>query len=129
MNAILLLPLYISWHYSRALRDLVRVCKNFIVFIYNFFSIHLLLFSLFAPLQRMTENYREGVHPEEFFNTLIVNTIMRFVGAVARLIVIVFGICALCMGIVGIILGCVLWLFLPFITFFLLAWGCIQLIM
>ena len=76
----------------------------------------------------MNEGYPKGADIGAFFNTLIVNTIMRFIGALARIVIIIFGLMTLMVTIVFIILASILWIFLPFLTAFLVGWGCVQLV-
>ena len=121
MNIFAILPYYVSWHYSVAISDLLRIWKDFLVFIYNFFSIKDLALSLFSPWQRMQEGLRKGYGLEELFGAIIVNTIMRLVGAVVRLIFIVLGVVLIVAGLfLGLGVLC-LWLTLPFVFVYLLT--------
>jgi hypothetical protein len=115
------LPEYFSWHYGRALRELKELCGNVLAFIYHFFSIPILLRTLFAPWHRLNEGYKGGFDPGSFVETFIFNTLMRFVGALFRLLFIVIGIgCLVASFIAGIILF-FFWLILPaaIIVFFI----------
>ncbi len=120
MHVFLALPYYLAWHYSEALNDMRKIWKNFFVFLFNFFSIFLLIRTLFSPWHRMQENYGRI---EDFFGNLIVNTLMRLVGAVIRLIFII-------MGVVSVLLCAVLglavlafWLVLPFLLIYTFLQG------
>ena len=126
MGFILILPYYLKWHYSQAFLDLKNIWKNFLVFLYNFFSIHTLLFSLFSPWQRMKENYsKNDLSFEGTVGNLIVNIIMRLVGAVVRLLFIVIGIVSIILCLVlGVIIFCA-WILLPFIIFYSISQGLI----
>jgi hypothetical protein len=86
---------YVLWHYSRGIVDLLRVWSNFLWFFYHFFSIPLLLRTLFSPFQRLDESYKKGLDLEAFFTTLGVNIIMRIIGAMIRLFMIALGVLAL----------------------------------
>lgn len=127
-SALRLVPQYILWHYSRALVDLTTNWKNFLWFLYHFFSIPLLVKTLFAPWERMDEAYRKGFDPESFFSTLVVNTVMRVVGAFMRSAIIIFGLISLVIGLVGGVFIIVLWLLIPLIVIGLLILGGINLI-
>lgn len=120
MHVFLALPYYLAWHYSEALNDMRKIWKNFFVFLFNFFSIFLLIRTLFSPWHRMQESYGRI---EDFFGNLIVNTLMRLVGAVIRLIFII-------MGVVSVLLCAVLglavlafWLVLPFLLIYTFLQG------
>ena len=127
MSILVVLPYYIAWHYSQALYDLLGIWRNFFIFIYKFFSIKDLFLTLFSPWQRMQEGLRKGFGLEELFATLVVNTIMRLVGAVVRSVVIILGIIALlvCLG-TGLLVF-LAWLLLPFLVLYLPIQGIIML--
>lgn len=119
-------PYYIVWHYSRAFSDSVRIWKNFLLFIYNFFSIKTLFLTLFSSWRRMGDTYSKGMGMSEVLSTFVLNTIMRCVGAVVRLIFIFTGIIAL---IIGVILGLAFfafWILLPAILVYLIPWGIVK---
>lgn len=120
MHVFLALPYYLAWHYTTALTDMKNIWKNFFTFIFNFFSITLLIKTLFSPWHRMAESYGKI---EDFFGNLMVNTIMRMVGAIVRLMFIVVGIFSL---LLCTILGLVIfafWLILPFLLIYTLLEG------
>jgi hypothetical protein len=82
---------YFTWHYGQAYADIYHVWLNFIWFIFNFFSINLLISTLFSPWKRMGEEYPAGFDIGRAAETWIVNILMRFVGAGTRFIVICVG--------------------------------------
>jgi hypothetical protein len=82
---------YLSWHYGQAYRDIYHVWMNFLWFCFNFFSINELFGSLLEPWKRMGEEYPKGLDLAKIAQTLIVNILMRFVGAMVRLLVIAIG--------------------------------------
>lgn len=120
MHVFLALPYYISWHYSTAISDMKNIWKNFIIFLYSFFSLSLLIKTLFSPWHRMTENYDRI---EDFFGNLVVNTMMRLVGVVVRLIFILLGIISIGLCIVFGIIAFALWLALPFLLIYTILQG------
>jgi hypothetical protein len=127
MDFILIFPSYVRWHYSRGLRDSVRLWRTFLTFIYDFFSIPLLLANLFSPWQRMSDEHRKGESVGDMAFTLIFNVIMRAVGFVMRAIFIIAGIIGLVVGtVVGIVLLAA-WIMLPVIIAYLLLIGMRQL--
>lgn len=91
MKPLILAHSYVIWHYGRAYRDMLAVWGNLLWFIFNFFSIFMLLGTLFQPWKRMGEGYPKGFDPGGWASAVIVNTLMRVVGAVARGILILFG--------------------------------------
>lgn len=89
----MLLGEYLSWHYSLGIVEFARAWKNIHWFLFYYFSIPILLASLFAPFHRIQERRTRGFDPQNWFEVFIVNSMMRIVGAVVRLIVITVGLC------------------------------------
>ncbi len=114
---------YTLWHYSRAPRDILRIWMNFLWFFYNFFSIPLLLLSLFAPWERMDESYKKGLDLGAIGETIIVNMLMRIVGFVVRIFTIALGTTALIAVFVGGLAFFLFWLMAPVMLVALLAIG------
>jgi|AntRauTorcE11897_2_1112592.scaffolds.fasta_scaffold01191_2 hypothetical protein len=104
---------YSFWHYTSAIKALLSHVRNFFVFVWNFFSIPGLLVTLFSPWQRLRESYDKGFDVKEKLATLLVNTIMRLVGAFIRIVMVVFGIVALVLYSVLALFLIVTWLLLP----------------
>lgn len=90
----LLVPIYFLWHYTVAIKNLLRVWRNFILFFYHFFSIGLLLSSLLAPWHGLLVHRGRGFDIGEFFRVAAENAISRGVGAWARSVVITIGLLA-----------------------------------
>lgn len=104
---------YAAWHYSRALTDYMRVWSNVMWFLFNFFSVPLLLKTLFAPFHRLDEHYRKGFYPSDWANTFILNMLMRVVGAFVRLMIILMGLTTLALACVAGVVVFAVWLLAP----------------
>ncbi len=104
---------YFAWHYTRGIADLFRVMGNFLWFLYHLFSIPVLAKTLFSPWRREGEAYKGGFHVEAFFETFVVNTIMRVVGFLVRGSVIIFGLGVLIIALVIAIAVLISWIVLP----------------
>lgn len=115
MNFLLIIPYYFSWHYGRSLTDYFKVWNNLIWFLWNFFSIKVLFKTFFMPFERLKETYTGNLDIENFLTSIIVTTLMRIVGMVARTAIIVSGLITIIIFIVGGLLGFIVWLFLPLI--------------
>jgi len=114
---------YFAWHYGQAYKDIWRVWMNFIWFVFYFFSIEMLLHSLFQPWKRMGEEYPSGFAPVEILQVLVVNVLMRAVGFVVRAIVIVLGMSlVLVLSVVGAIVFAV-WTIMPVFLIMLSSLG------
>jgi hypothetical protein len=118
-----IIPRYILWHYTLGFRSAATFGGNLVRFLFNFFSIALLLKTLFAPWRRLGEGYAKGLRPGAWFETLVVNTLMRLVGAIIRLGLIVAGLAALVAGLVLAVVILIVWLLLPIIWVGLLVGG------
>lgn len=79
------------WHFTKGLFSLLVHIKHFLWFLYHFFSIKILLKTLFSPWKLEGEGYKRGFSIENFFETFVVNTLMRIVGFCIRSVVIVCG--------------------------------------
>ncbi|MBU6390285.1 hypothetical protein KGQ31_01920 [Patescibacteria group bacterium] len=113
---------YLLWHYTKALADLARIVSNYLWFIGNYFSINVLLRTLFSPWRRLAVTSGRGGE-ESFLGAFIINTIMRFVGFLVRAFTILFGALALAAVAVLGIGAFAAWLLLPVIIFFLFFAG------
>ena len=108
-----LIPTYFVWHYTIAISDLKRLEKNIIWFIFNFFSIGILLDTLFSPWKRLAKD--EGTKRPTYFSNLVVNVLMRLVGIFIRGATILFGTATLIVTIFAAVIVFLAWLFLPFL--------------
>ena len=108
--------LWFFWHFYETPKFLFGVWKNYILFALNYFSLPLLFKSLFAPWRKYKWNYPRGINVAEFFNTLISNVFSRFLGALMRIVLIIFGILFQIFVIFAGFIIFLLWLLLPFIV-------------
>lgn len=123
MPFLYLIPFYAKWHYTEGFQDLSRNWKSFIFFVLHFFSIGFLFKTWFAPFSRLNEEYKKGFNPEDFFETLAVNTLMRLVGFILRTIIIAAGLSVLLLvALIG-PLALVLWALSPIIFLVLFILG------
>ncbi|MEK7478056.1 MAG: hypothetical protein AAB645_01655 [Patescibacteria group bacterium] len=123
MSYITLFLSYWWWHYTLALFDLVRNYFNFVGWLKNFFSLGLLVRTIFAPWRRMGEKYGSIFDAEQFFGALIVNTLMRLVGSVIKSAIIVFGLLVIFLSVFIFLATLILWLAAPIIIIFLFIFG------
>jgi hypothetical protein len=82
---------YLSWQFFDVSGNILRAWRNFLKFNLNYFSIPLLLKSLFSPWRRYRMPYSRGFDIQRFFETLISNLIFRFLGLVMRSFLIIIG--------------------------------------
>jgi len=115
MHLGLILPHYISWHYARGLRDIVRHIKDFLWFFWNLFSIGELLKTFFAPFQRLGQTAPTRFDPQKMLEAFATTLVMRLLGMAMRTFFILLGLFALAALLAGGIFFLVVWLLLPFI--------------
>ena len=92
---------YLSWHYGGGTKEFLKAWFNIHWFWYHFFSIPVLINTFFKPYHRMNEGYSRGFDPQKFFETLIVNTILRIVGIMIRIVFISVGLLAQIATLIG----------------------------
>lgn len=114
---------YIRWHYSQALFDLIGIVRNFIWFFYEFFSIPLLLQTLFSPFHRLGERYTHKLDLGKIAEAFIVNTLMRLVGFLLRTFLIVIGIFFILLTFVLGLFFFIAWVLAPLLLVFLVLYG------
>jgi hypothetical protein len=113
---------YILWHYSRALINGATIWANLMWFVVHFFSIPLLLRTLFSPWKRMHEEYSRGGF-EDFMGMLVVNIMTRVVGFLTRIFVLLIGFVLLISFAIGFLVWSITWLLLPLLTVFSMLVG------
>ena len=106
---------YIKWHYNQGLKEFFGVSGNFLWFISHFFSFKLLLRNLFAPWKRLGENYEGGFDLGAFASVLVVNSLMRIVGFVTKVLVLSVGLISYILVLIFIFFIFIIWLLAPII--------------
>lgn len=104
----------LSWWYGNGLVGRFKIIKNRLQVTVDFFSISLLIRTLFAPYKQISAEQVDGsidVKIRAFFDKLL----SRIIGAVIRLFMVIFGLVALAVQTIisGIIL--IIWLVLPLV--------------
>ncbi len=115
---------YFQWHYTLAFVDIFHIWRNITTFLFNFFSIQILVKTFFSPWRRLhADRETEGFDLIDLLSTSFVNLTMRIVGALMRSMLIVIGLCAVTAVIVGGIIFFVFWILTPIIIVLLCAAG------
>lgn len=116
MSGLSFMYAYARWHYTDGISALIHNSVTIVSFIWRFFSIPTLLATLFSPWRRLQESYSGGFSIEGIENaagTLVVNALMRLVGAFVRITFVVFGLLAMIFAVVIAIAGLLMWVLLP----------------
>jgi len=103
------------WHFAEMPKFLLLVWNNYILFALNYFSLLILLKSLFSPWRRYKWQYPRGFDVGEFFSTLISNSFSRFLGALMRIILIIVGIIFQVFVVLAGLFAFLFWFLMPFI--------------
>ncbi len=126
MRVVLRKPIILQfwkWYYTRAVKGLINIWKNFIIFVQEYYSIPLLLRTLFSPWKRDVTRKPRGLDIKKLFEALAFNAISRTIGFLVRSVTIIFGlICLLGVIVLGFI-ALIVWLILPFVLIFLIIMG------
>lgn len=110
------------WIYFVAPLQFLKIWSDFIWFLYNFFSIHLLTTTLFSRWQQIGEvRHKRGF--EELFSVIVLNSLMRIVGFIIRTIVIIFGLVVILFAILFGAAAFIVWFLLPVIMVITFATG------
>ncbi len=107
--------MWLLWRFYEMPKFLFSVWRSYLLFGLNYFSIDLLLKTLFSPWRRYNWVYPKGFDIKEFFNTLVSNTFSRILGAICRMVLIIIGALAQIFIFVAGIFAIFLWLSIPFI--------------
>jgi hypothetical protein len=83
---------YIFWQFWESSKDILAGWKNFLKFGLYYFSLPLLLKTLFSPWHRYRWYYPKGFYPLEYLEVFLSNLISRVLGLILRIFLIISGI-------------------------------------
>ena len=107
-----------SWYYYGAIKNLIRIWRDFIIFVREYYSIPLLLRTLISPWKRDITRKPRGLNIKKLIETFAFNAISRSLGFFVRSITIIIGlICLIGVILLGFI-AIIIWIVLPFILAF-----------
>jgi hypothetical protein len=114
---------YVRWHYGEALVHYLRILKTWWWFVLAYFSVPLLLVTLFAPFKRSYEPHARGERIGVHIEHIVINTLSRLIGACIRLSLIIVALFLLVSLTVLGVFGYAIWLIAPGIPAFLTGAG------
>jgi hypothetical protein len=106
---------WFSWQFYEMPGFLLFVWKNYLRFATNYFSVPLLLKTFLSPWRRYSWVYPKGFDIMEIFSTFISNIFSRFIGAIIRTFLIVFGLLFQIFVLVAGLIILLFWIFMPFL--------------
>lgn len=116
MHIVFLLPEYVAWHYSKALRLLLNIISNFLWFTYHFFSIPFLIHTIFKSWVPIANKYGPHLNPGQIFLKIVEEAFERMISAFAKCLLIVCGF-TLCVFVAGFgLIVFATWLVLPLVV-------------
>lgn len=106
--------MFIKWFFVIAPVRILELGRNFLAWAWHFFSIGYFLPRIFSPWHKDITGYGRGFDLSRFLHVWGWNLISRIIGAVLRLVVMVFGLWVF--GLIVILAAAifVLWFVLPF---------------
>lgn len=109
-------PNFFYWYYNDGIHGLLEIWKNFLVFVWKYFSIVELFRTLFSPWRRdVTARNWRGFHPLKTLEILLENLISCLIGSIVRLGIILFGIGVFGMVLILGIIANFIWISGPFL--------------
>jgi len=86
-----LLGQYLIWHFCDVPRNILHAWRNFLLFNLDYFSIPLLIKTLFSPWRRYAQSYGKGLNIGRYFEAFVFNMMSRLIGAILRFFLILVG--------------------------------------
>lgn len=102
----------LSWWYTRGFALAARRVRDQLAGLYDYFSIDLLIKTLFSPFRQISAGAVDGPLPVKL-RAFVDRLISRIIGAIVRLIIIAVGSAALLITVIGGLLYLVVWLAMP----------------
>lgn len=114
---------YLLWHFYDATRDILKAWRNFLKFNLNYFSIPLLMRTLFSHWRRYSMSYGKGFDIGRYFEAFVFNMMSRGIGAILRIFLILIGLLVQTFIILAGTIVFISWLILPLLLIIGLIWG------
>ena len=86
-----IISLWFFWYFFEMPQNILKAWKNFLLFNLNYFSVTLLLKTLFSHWKRYSWKRGRGFNIGEYFSVLLSNLMSRFIGAIVRSVLILIG--------------------------------------
>lgn len=107
---------FISWHYTTGLSQYLKRWYFLVSWVVHFFSLTLLLPTLFSPWKRLTDDEDSpGFSFDRYFRQLTFNLISRGIGAIVRLTLLLTGLLVLIPSFLIGLIGLMFWIVIPVI--------------
>jgi len=114
---------FFIWYLIDVPKQILSAWWNFLRFGMQYFSIPVLLKTLFAPWRKYQWSYGQGFDLQRFAEALATNIISRTLGAIMRFILIIIGLLAELFILIAGIIILTSWFILPLALFFIIEKG------
>ena len=104
----------LMWWYTAGFRQALRSVQARLISLLDYFSIGLLLRTLFAPFRQISAGAVDGPLPVQL-RAFVDRLVSRLVGAVVRSMVMLIGTVAILLSVIGGLLYLFMWLSAPFL--------------
>ncbi len=104
---------YLIWHFFDMPKNILRAWRDYLRFNLNYFSVPLLLKTLFSPWRKYQVSYGKGFDLGRYLEAFFSNLIFRIFGAIIRAFLIIIGIIAEMVIVLGGVMAFFAWLALP----------------
>ncbi|MDP3741480.1 MAG: hypothetical protein Q8R08_04130 [bacterium] len=118
---------FFSWFFMKAPSHILEHGKNFMRWAWQFFSIGFFVPRLFSPWHRDITGYGRGFDLGRFMKVFSWNLISRFIGAVMRILVMIFGVLVEIFIFSVTVAAFASWVLIPLLIPFLLVVGILSL--
>lgn len=102
------------WWYSAGLRQALRSVQARLISMLDYFSIDLLIRTLFSPFRQISAGSVDGPLPVQL-RAFVDRLVSRLVGAVVRTMVMIVGLVAIALTVLGGVAYMLVWLAAPFL--------------
>lgn len=106
---------YFQWQFLDTPKNILQAWQNCLRFNLNYWSVPLLLKTLFSHWRRYQYSYGKGFSPKRYFEAFTFNMISRVLGAIMRSVLIVLGLLAEIFVFLAGAIVFFIWLILPFL--------------
>lgn len=114
---------FVEWYFFEQPKAIIKGWKNLLKFNLEYFSVLLLLRTLFSPWRRYRWSYGRGFDFRRYLEVAVSNAISRGLGAILRIFLIIIGLAVETLLLIGGIIGLILWFIWPLVLIIVMAVG------
>lgn len=110
-------PNFFYWYYNDGIHELLEIWKNHLFFVWRNYSILELFRTLFSPWRRdVTNKNWRGLHPLKTLEIIFDNLFSRLIGALVRILIILFGLIVFAVVLILGIVATFIWISAPLLV-------------